>query len=375
MAHALEFKTDGIAMFATRRRNLKKVWWRGSAAFSEDLVLSDNATTEDLFKAAGLADHFVAQSNLIADYAGEVQRFLGLGDSMQTWDARKLRAAVKKLQANVAPVESHRLVYRQNDGQHLSVMGTNYCPVQIREAFSVLDNLVADGTVALETVGSLREGRSTFMSAKLTGDPLEVVPGDVMDRYLVASDSYDGSSALIFAAALTLIVCANTERAALRQANRSGRISKQKHTKGIKTRLEDARKALGIAVDQFSDYADLGKRLAAIKMKSTEVEDFHKALIFGEKSIPADFDNWSGQQRRAFGELSFMYSDGPGQEIEGRAGTAWGALNSVTAWTNHVKRHRASLDVDRTNFVLFGGGAKINSDARHLLVNQFQLAA
>ena len=377
MAHNLEFNTDGIAMFATRRRNLERVWWKGASFFSDDLVLKDGALTEDLFRAAGLDKHFVAQSNLVADHSGEIQRLIGLGTDLQTWDAKKLRALVKKVQASADPVESHRLVYREDDGKHLSVMGKDYTPVQIREAFGVLDQLVEDGEIILETVGSLAEGRKTFMAAKLTGADLEIVPGDIMERYLIVRDSYDGSTTLDFGASGTLIVCENTERMAFGEAKRRGQISKQKHTKGImsEARIAQARKALGIANQSFEDYRELGQQLASIKMTDSEVEAFHTALVFGSKKASADYSDWSGQQRRAVGELGFMYTDGPGQDIEGRKGTAWGALNSVTAWTNHMKRHKAGTDIDRTNFVLYGGGAKVNADARELLVKQYQLAA
>jgi|TARA_R110000765_G_scaffold188719_1_gene294077 phage/plasmid-like protein (TIGR03299 family) len=377
MAHNLEFNTDGIAMFATRKRNLQRVWWKGASFFSEDLVLDDSALTDDLFKAAGMDQHFVAQSNLIADHSGEIQRLIGLAGDLQTWDAKKLRALVKKVQASADPVESHRLVYREDDGKHLSVMGKDYTPVQVREAFGVLDALVESGEIVLETVGSLADGRKTFMAAKLTGADLEIVPGDIMERYLIVRDSYDGSTTLDFGASGTLIVCENTERMAFGEASARGQISKQKHTKGImsEARIEQARKALGIASSSFEAYRETGQQLAAVKMTDSEVEAFHTKLIFGDKSIPGDTSTWSGQQRRSVGELGFMYSDGPGQDIEGRKGTAWGALNSVTAWTNHMKRHKASTDIDRTNFVLYGAGAVVNSQARELLLKQYQLAA
>ena len=134
MAHNLEFTQDGIAMFATRQRNLDRVWWKGQPFFSKDLVLSNEALTEELFQAAGLDEHFVAKSALIADHAGEIQRLIGLGDQSKI-DAKVLRRIVAKIQANAELVESHQLVYRENDGKHLSVMGKDYTPVQIREAF------------------------------------------------------------------------------------------------------------------------------------------------------------------------------------------------------------------------------------------------
>ncbi len=149
------------------------------------------------------------------------------------------------------------------------------------------------------------------------------------------------------------------------------------HTKGIlnETRIAQAREALGIASAQFEAYADLGRQLATITMTDDDVQDFHAALIFGDKAVPASPDDWTAQKRRAVGELGYLYDNGRGAEMDGRRGTAWGALNSVTEWTNHVKRHKASTDADRTNFVLYGKGAQLNAQARQLLVNQYQLAS
>ena len=49
MAADFEFGMDGIALFATRQRNRKAVWWVNSPWFDERLILGDDALTEDLF--------------------------------------------------------------------------------------------------------------------------------------------------------------------------------------------------------------------------------------------------------------------------------------------------------------------------------------
>ena len=378
MAANFEYGMDGVAMFATRERNRQAVWWTGSSFFDERLILGDDATTEQLFQMSGFADHFVAKSALVADLSGEVQRVLGLGD-LDKLDAKTVRRILNKIQQSAQFVDSHELVYRENDGKHLSVMGTGYTPVQVRDAFSVLDGLVESGDIVLETIGSLADGRKTFMTAKMTGADLEIVPGDVMERYIIVRDSYDGSTTLDYGAAARLIVCENTERMAFGEAKRSGRLSKQKHTKGImsETRIAQAREALGIASEQFTAYVDLARKLAMTPMSNDEVEAFHTRLAFGDKPIPSVITKLttSGQKRRMIGELDYLYHHGTGQDLDGRKGTAWGALNSVTEWTNHMKRHKASTTADRTDFVLYGKGAQVNAQARQLLVNQYHVAA
>ncbi len=339
--HDLDFNHAGIARFAYQQKHVDKVWHRHGQAIPTGL-----ATIDEWLQAANM-DHRIEQAPLYALIDGEY-----------------------------VDVSSHKLVYRDSDGKQLSVMGKDYRPVQTREAFSILEDFVQGGEIEIDTMGTLKEGKRTFIAASITGDPLEVVPGDMMEKYLLCADSYDGSLALTFTSVATLTVCQNTLRAAL---NEKGRTAKGKHTRGVLSgnRIAKLRDQLGIANAQLEEFAEFGKKLAAIKMSEAEISEFHQALVFGGKPIPAtiDRDTTTPQQRTALGELAWLMTDGPGQEIEGRAGTAWGALNSVTAWTNHVKNHRRDVTTDRTQFVLYGSGNAINERAKQLLVNQYQLAA
>jgi phage/plasmid-like protein (TIGR03299 family) len=368
---------DGVHrhMFASRG---VPVWFRGSANYYDEIQnLGEDATTQDMFRVSGFDKHRVAKAALVADPSGEIMRLLGLGD-LAKMDAKTLRRVLGKIQEASMSVESHELVYRANDGHHLSVMGKGYTPVQVREAFSVLDSLVESGDVQLITIGSLNDGKKTFMTAKLTGVDEEVVPGDVLSRYLVVRDSYDGSTTLDYAAATTAIVCENTERIAFGEAKRSGRLSKQKHTKGIlsETRVAQAREALGIAQLQFDRHMTFARVLSKIAMPDAQVEDFHQRLVFGADPIPGviDRDTTSGQRRRMLAELGFLYQNGKGQDLKGRKGTAWGAYSAVTEYTTHVKRHKSGTDADRTNFVMFGKGHDYNLSARNLMVEQHNIA-
>ena len=338
MSHLLDFNAEGIARFAYQQKHLSKVWHR------HGVEVPDGALTIDEWLEAANMNHRIEQAPLYAVIDGEY-----------------------------VEVPSHRLVYRDSDNHQLSVMGKDYRPVQSREAFGVLEDLVAEGSIGIDTIGTLKDGRRTFIAASITGDPLEVVPGDVMDRHLLCADSYDGTLALTFASVVTLVVCMNTLRAAM---NEKGRRMKLKHTRGVLDvdRIAQVRKALGIAEADFAAFAEFGNKLAGIKMGETAIHDFHKALVLGDKRNAA-IEDWSAQQRRAVGELQWLMTEGPGQEIEGRAGTAWGALNSVTAWVSHMKNHKRDVTTDRTQFVLFGSGNAITEQAQSLLVNQYQLAA
>lgn len=336
MVAALDFNTKGIARFAYR--GIHNPWHR------EGVVLPEDATIEVAAKVSGM-DYIIEEHPIFSKIGGK-------------W----------------IPIPSHKLIRRDTDGKHLSVMGKDYQPVQVKEAFGMLDSLVESAELKIETLGVLNEGKRAFVCTSIAGDPLEIVPGDLMNKYLLLADSYDGSMALTMAFVGVLVVCQNTLNAALSD---SGSVkSKSKHTRNVlgKDRIDEVRKALGLANSSLQRLAAFGKKLAHIKMKKSEVDDFHKALILGDKK-GSSVEDWTGQQRRALGELDYLYHNGPGQELEGREGTAWGAHNSVSAWVSHMKNYKATTTRDRTHFTVFGPGNAITAHATQLLVNQYQVAA
>lgn len=334
--HGLDFNQDGIARFAFS--GIHKPWHHEGVSMPEGAGLEVAIATANM-------DYQIEKAPLFAKVGDE---FIA--------------------------VPSHNLVYRDVDGAQLSVMGKDYRPVQVREAFGIMDELIDGGELSIETLGTLNGGKRTFICTRIAGDPLEVVPGDMMERYFLAADSYDGTLALTFKSVATLVVCQNTLGVALRE---NGRKAKAKHTSGVMNanRIAALRDALGIARLDLEGFAEFGNHLASIRMSESEVDDFHKVLVLGNGKEDTAIDDLTGQQRRALGELDYMNRMGPGQEIEGRAGTAWGALNSVTAWTTHMKRHRSDYTADRTQFSIFGNGDTINREAQQLLVNQYQIAA
>ena len=138
--------------------------------------------------------------------------------------------------------------------------------------------------------------------------------------------------------------------------------------------VDEVRQRLGIARAAISEFADFGNKLAAVKMSDAEVHQFHRALVLGDKQ-DITVEGLSGQARRALGELDHLYFHGPGQELEGRAGTAWGAHNSVSAWITHMKNYKGDTDTDRVSFALYGSGDAIVQRATVMLQQQYQIAA
>jgi len=332
----------------------------------------------DMFNTEGIAR--MAHAELVKPWHHLGQSFqegdgikVCLGKAKMDYQILEAPIMARLPDGSLSPVESHKLIYRSDDKRHLSVMGKNYRPVQFLESYSMVDDLLQEAPVSIQSLGVLKEGRRSFVCLKIEDDGLETVPGDMLEGYFLIADSYDGSLALTFKSVATNVVCQNTLAIALGE---TGRQYKSRHTTGVlgRTNLDKLRAAFGMSRQSLVDYAEKCKALARVRMSDKEQSEFHRRLILGNKKDTA-FEDMTGQQRRALGELEWAQYNSPGQEIEGRKGTALGALNSVTFWTSHMKRTAGSYTENRTQFSVFGTGDKINQEALGLLQRQYQIAA
>ena len=339
MAHMLDYNEEGIARFVAADKYLDKVWHREGNTMPDGIRCIDTA-----LEAANM-QYKVEKTPLYAQVNGE-------------W----------------TEVSTHALVYRDEDGKQLGVNGSDFRVIQPREVFDCVPDFVQGGDLVIDPLGTMHDGKRIFMSLSIAGDPLEVVPGDMVERHLMAVDGYDGNTPLTFASVATTPVCNNTVNAALYEAKGRKGLVRKRHTKNVlrSDRVDAMRKAMGIAKHELESFAKFGKTLAGIRMTAAEVDAFYRTLLLGAQA-ETDREDWGARKRRAFEELSFLYREGPGQEIDGRKGTAWGAFNGVTAWTNHVKNHKADVSTDRAHFVLFGSGAGLNEKAARLLVDQYNV--
>ena len=262
-------------------------------------------------------------------------------------------------------VSSHKALVRDSDNRVLGVMGNKYNVLQNTEAFDFTDNLVAEGEIKYVTAGSVKDGQVVFMVAKIMSDPLEIVPGDVAEKYVLFVNSHDGSFSVTVKFVATLVVCWNTLVAALGEKRRALKV---KHTRNMKKRMEEGKKILGLANEKYANMKRLAQEMARIKMSKKEFNDFAYELVVPDNRSMDDLTN---AQNRSLENLNYLYVAGPGQEIEGRAGTVWGAHNAVTAWTSHVRESKH----ERIRYTLMGQGDAINEKAEKLLLKQYQIAA
>jgi phage/plasmid-like protein (TIGR03299 family) len=152
-------------------------------------------------------------------YAGEVlwhklgTRLNEPATAREAIDAASLNylAELKAIQTDGGiPFPQRKAVIRSDSKDVLGVVGNSYVPIQNHQAFEFLDAVVVDENLRYQTAGALGKGERIWTLAKLP-DAIRVKNSDdITEKYLLLSNSHDGSSSLRVHFTPIRLVCANT---------------------------------------------------------------------------------------------------------------------------------------------------------------------
>lgn len=247
---------------------------------------------------------------------------------------------------------------RQDTGATLGIVKPTYKVLQNIDAFAFADALVDSGDAKYETAGSLFGGKLIFLSMEV---PDEIhVEGDPSDYrlFLVISNGHDGRHATEAFVTVERTMCKNTLK-----AGRKGSISHWtiRHTSGLDGRLQTAREALGLSFRYAESFAQTASDLVAKPLAERQVEEIIRSLF----PVPErDQDRPERFPMTVAGKVLEVYNTSP--SIEPLKGNAYGVLNAVTEYLDHVQEYRGRVttsDEVRADSLMFGGTAEIKKQA------------
>ncbi|MGD9685470.1 MAG: DUF932 domain-containing protein [Desulfobacter sp.] len=229
----------------------------------------------------------------------------------------------------------------------LGVVGKGYTPLQNREAFAFFDHVVGKQAAIYHTAGALGNGERVWILAKLPGT-IQVVGDDVTDKYLLLSNSHDGSSAVQVKFTPIRVVCNNTLTMALSE----GETIRVPHTQDVRIMLQRTERALGIINRRYNDISQVFKAMARHQINQEKVRQY-LARVFPTPNDPADqYGLRRSMELRALAEL--LFDQGKGNRMHGVGGTLWAAYNGVTELIDH--RQTKQTPDQRLTSIWYGDG-------------------
>jgi phage/plasmid-like protein (TIGR03299 family) len=226
---------------------------------------------------------------------------------------------------------SHRwATVRTDTGELLSIVDESYEPVQNRDAFSFFDDLVGSDEAIYETAGSVGKGERIWILAKLPGY-IRVRGKDIVSKYLLLSNSHDGSSLVQMKVIPIRAVCNNTLTAALKGA---GEINLTR-TSGAREDREQSLSVLETSNAVCGQLGDIFNRMAVTRITAAQLLRYVNTLVPENDESP---DNSRVEEfRNAILEL---HENGQGADLS--RGTLWGAFNCVAEFTDHAMTNSPS---------------------------------
>jgi phage/plasmid-like protein (TIGR03299 family) len=295
MAHEIDFSTQaqGSAMFAY------KPAWHGFGT-----VVSEAQTSVDALRIAGL-DWTVALTDLAAIMPDGSHQ----------------------------PIDTHRATMRTDTGKALGAVGLRYQPLQNREAFAWMDEVVGEQLAIWHTCGSLRGGKDVWMLAKLPGN-LEVCDRDVLDKYVLITNNHAGTGAVRLFPTSVRVVCANTLRLAISEVDSNKSDAglplglKLFHTAGsLGKRVQKAKELLGVIGKSHDEFAQAARSMLAKSLNTQQVSDYFGGLV----------ENRSDRNRakvltQLWDRFALPTNEG------GFKANVWTAYNAASEWADHELR-------------------------------------
>lgn len=241
------------------------------------------------------------------------------------------------------------------------LVGSDYQPLQNREAFAFFDGIVASGEVTFETAGALGDGERVWVLAKVAGEP-EIAPGDRLQRYLLLSTGHDGKTAVEVRFTPIRVVCQNTLSWA--QTERRA-LFRMHHNERLHRRMKNAVEAAKSILDEFQSIEVDFRRLVQAKCDDTLRVTYLEAVFPKPKRRANERDDTYEKRvmevRERRGVADKLALSGRGNDVEGVRGTLWAAYNGVTEYVDHFWRYRSPEQ--RLNFLWFGEGENIKTRA------------
>lgn len=236
------------------------------------------------------------------------------------------------------PFEDKFATFRKDTSEPLGIVGSRYEIVQNKDAFAFFDAIVDSGEAIFETAGALGKGERIFVTAKLPSDLL--VKGEECNKYIILTNSHDGTSSIVAGFTTIRVVCNNTLQAAMKGLTNKVYIE---HRTGAKERLSEAYKVMGIASKYMTEVDEIFNIMAKTQISDINLQKYITDVMTPEyKSLKSEEEQEKLSTRfknQVISIYDFALSH-PTQQTEATRGTLWGAYNAISGYYNYIQKYK-----------------------------------
>lgn len=285
------------------------------------------------------------------------------------WDVRKEQLFrsndTETGEIDMKLVRNNVCLVRSDNDYPLSIVSPKYQVVQPKTLVEFFHQLKSDNLLSIETMGTSREGRVVWALGR-TGRNFEVTPGDQVDEFVLIATSYDKSLSTVVIRTSLRVRCMNMLPMLLR--TNDARVSRLRGSHLGTFDFEAARHMVQRTAEdelELHTFVEQVQTLAQHKMSHDELVSYLVGVLYPSEALQqAATPDVIAKNVSA---LLDIYANAPGQDMA--QGTAWGALNAVTYYVDHVRGRSADR---RFHAALFDVGAQMKKRA---FGNALKLAA
>jgi phage/plasmid-like protein (TIGR03299 family) len=257
----------------------------------------------------------------------------------------------------------------------LGVVHPDFRPLQNREAVEVFDALLGRGQRLYHTGGYLGNGEVIWLLARLPED-ITIDGKDVVQPYMLLTNSHDGTIAIDFRLTTVRVVCQNTLALAMR-GDKSSHIFRRAHNVSPEILMEEGKKFYQFCTDTSAKVGKAFKAMHSVGFKRDQFASLVETLLplptpparlRLDASVERQFQTRVHKITEARASIVTVFVQGlsNGINIPPAEETLWGALNAVTAFVDH----KQEINGDRYAYMLFGSGATLKQKAYDLVLAQ-----
>lgn len=243
------------------------------------------------------------------------------------------------------------VLYRDDTMQQLGIVSPSYKIVQPREVMEFFRDLTEQHGFVMETAGSLDGGRKAWALAR-TGQEFRLMGTDAVKAYVLLATSFDGTLATRAGFVATRVVCNNTLQIGLKEKST---ISVSHSTEFCATQVKIK---MGLLESAFSEFEANAQVLAGRRVNRSEALAFLMGILAeGEPDVTKLSTRKANIVQNVF---QLWAGSGIGAGMAAANGTAWGLVNAVTQYVDHIQGNNVN---NRFRSAQFGQGATLKNDA------------